>query len=155
MASISTILLARSTENPSQSAFFRLKRLLNVVGCATITGFTLKQIGRCCVWGIGSRTDFSHIFEMFDDVNMRSGLFPFFHIALSNDFGSFAVCTSDRLFDSSHSSTAFPWFQRSRSIRGGTVRQQTTPANRDHLSPDSLMFVSASFLPRVSSQRLN
>ena len=26
-------------------------------------------------------TDFSHIFEMFDDTNMRSGLNPFYHIA--------------------------------------------------------------------------
>ena len=38
------------------------------------------------------------------------------------------------------------WFQRSRATRGGTVRQQTTPANRD-----SLLFVLAGFLPRVSS----
>ena len=35
-------------------------------------------------------------------------------------------------------------FQRSRPTRGGTVRRQTTPANRDHLYPDSLMLVSAS-----------
>ena len=95
-------------KNPSQSAFFRLKRLLNVVGCATITGFTLTHIGRCCVGGIGLRTDFSHIFEMFDYANMRSGLYPFFHIALLNDFGSFALCMNDKLFDSAHSSTAFP-----------------------------------------------
>ena len=40
-------------------------------------------------------------------------------------------------------------------LYGGTVRQQTTPANRDHLYPDSLLFVSAGFLPRISSQRLN
>ena len=46
-------------------------------------------------------------------------------------------------------------FQRSRHTRGGTVRQQTMPANRDHYYPDSLLFVSAGFLPRVSSQRLN
>ena len=39
---------------------------------------------------------------MFDDANMRSGLYPFFHIALLNDFGSFAVCMCDRLFDSAH-----------------------------------------------------
>ena len=57
---------------------------------------------------IGSRTDFSHILEMFDDANMRSGLYPCFHIALLNDFGSFALCMSDRLFDSAHSSTASP-----------------------------------------------
>ena len=100
MASTSSILLSRSAENPSQFAFFRFKRLLNVVGCATITGFTLTQIGRCCVWGIGSRIDFSYIFEMFDDVNMRSGLYPFFHITLLNDFVTFVLCKSDRLFDS-------------------------------------------------------
>ena len=70
MASTSSILLSRSAENPSQSAFFRLKRLLNVVGCATITGFTLTDWAMLCVV-IGSRT---HIFEMFDDANMRSGL---------------------------------------------------------------------------------
>ena len=79
-----------------------------MVGCATITGFTLTLIGRCCVWEIGWRTDCSHIFEMFDDANMRSGLYPFFHIALLNDFGSFALCMSDRLCDSAHSSTASP-----------------------------------------------
>ena len=64
--------------------------------------------------GIGSRTDFSHIFEMFDDANMRSGLYPFFYISLLNDYGSFALCMSDRLFDSSHSSTAsfFCFFRR-------------------------------------------
>ena len=60
------------------------------------------------MWGIGSRTDFSHIFEMFDDANMRSGLYPFFHIALLNDFGCFALCISDRLFDSAYSATASP-----------------------------------------------
>ena len=48
------------------------------------------------------------MFEMLDDENMRSGLYPFFHISLLNDFGSFALCMSDRLFDSSHSSTASP-----------------------------------------------
>ena len=72
MASTSSILLSRSAENPSQSAFFRLKRLLNVVGCATITWFTLTG-------------------------------FTFFHIALLNDFVSFAL-----LLDSAHSSTAYP-----------------------------------------------
>ena len=61
-----------------------------------------------CGGGIGSRTDFSHIFEMFDDANMRSGLYHFFHIALLKDFGSFALCMSDRLLDSAHSSTASP-----------------------------------------------
>ena len=38
------------------------------------------------------------------------------------------------------------------STRGGTVGQQTTPANRDHYYPDSLLFVSAGFLPRVKDQ---
>ena len=56
----------------------------------------------------GSRTNFSHIFDMFYDATMKSGLYPFFHIALLNDFGSFALCMSDRLFDSAHSSTASP-----------------------------------------------
>ena len=108
MASTSSILLSRSAENPFQSAFFRLKRLLNVVGGATITGFTLTHIGQRCVWGIGSRTDFSHIFEMLDDANTRPGLYHIFHIALLNDVGSFALCMSDRLFDSAHRSTASP-----------------------------------------------
>ena len=53
-----------------------------------------------------SRTDFSHISEMFEDTKMRSGLYPFFHIALLNDFGSFALWMSDNLFESAHCSTA-------------------------------------------------
>ena len=77
-----------------------------MVGCVTITGFTLTQIGRCYAWGIESTTDFSHIFDMFADANMRSGLYPFIHIALLNYFCSFALCMSDRLFDSAHNSTA-------------------------------------------------
>ena len=52
--------------------------------------------------GMGPRTDFSHISEMFEDAKMRSLLYPFFHIALLNDFGSFALCMSDRLFESAH-----------------------------------------------------
>ena len=52
-------------------------------------------------------------------------------------------------------STNWQKFQRSWPTRGGTFRQQTTPANRNHYYPDSLLFVSAGFLPRVSSQRLN
>ena len=39
---------------------------------------------------------------------MRSGLYPFFHIALLNDFGSFALGMSDNLFESAHCSTASP-----------------------------------------------
>ena len=42
-------------------------------------------------------------------------------------------------------------FQRSRHTRGGTVSRQTTPVNRDHLYPNSLLFVSAGSLLRVSS----
>ena len=53
-------------------------------------------------------TDFSHIFDMFDEAIMRSGLYPFFYIALLNDFGSFSLCTRDMLFDSAQSSTASP-----------------------------------------------
>ena len=45
---------------------------------------------------------------MFEDENMRSGLYPFFHIALLNDFGSFSLYMSDKLLDSAHSSTASP-----------------------------------------------
>ena len=68
--------VSNSVENPSQLVFFRLKCILDVVGCGTRTVFTVKYIGRCCVRRMGSRTDFSHIFEMFDDTKMRSGLFP-------------------------------------------------------------------------------
>ena len=89
---------SNSVENPSQLAFFMLKRILDVVGCGTITGFTVTHIGRCCVRGIGFRTDFSYISDMFEDTKMRSGLYPFFHISLLNYFGSFAFCMSDRLF---------------------------------------------------------
>ena len=35
-------------------------------------------------------------------------MYPFFHIALLNDFGRFALCMSDRLFDAAYSSTASP-----------------------------------------------
>ena len=84
------------------------RRILVVVGCGTITGFTVTHIGRCCVLGMGSKTDFSHISEIYEDTEMRSGLYPFFHIALFNDFGSFALCMSDRLFESAHCSTDSP-----------------------------------------------
>ena len=56
---------------------------------------------------IESRTG-SHISEMFEDTKMRSGLYPFFHIALLNDFGSFALWMSDNLFEYAHCSTASP-----------------------------------------------
>ena len=93
----SSMVASNSVENLPQLAFFRLKRLLDVVGYGTITGFTFTRIG-CYVRGMGSRTDFSHISDMFEDTKMRSGLFPFFHIAFLNNFDSFALCMSDRLF---------------------------------------------------------
>ena len=40
----------------------------------------------------------THIGKMFEDTKMRSGLYPFSHIALLNDFGSFALWMSDNLF---------------------------------------------------------
>ena len=89
---------SNSVEKPSQLAFFRLKRFLDVVGYGPILWFTVTQIGQCCVRGIESRIDFSHISEMIEDTQMRSGLYPFFHNALLNDFGSFAFCMTDRLF---------------------------------------------------------
>ena len=53
---------SKSVEKSSHLAFLMLKRLLNGVGCGTITGWTVTQIGRCCVRGTGSRTDFpTHI----------------------------------------------------------------------------------------------
>ena len=45
---------------------------------------------------------------MFEDTKMRSELYPFFHIALLNDFGSFALWMSENLFGSAHCSTASP-----------------------------------------------
>ena len=52
----------------------------------------------CMGWDL--LTDFSHTSEMFDDTKIRSRLYPFFHIALFNDFVSFALCTRDKLFES-------------------------------------------------------
>ena len=89
---------SKSVEKSSHLAFLRLKRLLNGVGSGTITGWAVTQIGRCCVRGIGSRTDFSHISEMFED------MYPFFHIALLNDFGSSVLWMSDNLIESTHCS---------------------------------------------------
>ena len=97
-----------SVENLSQLAFFRLKCFLDVVGCGKITRFIATQIGRCCVRGMGSRTDFSHISELFDDTKMRSGLYPFFHIALLNGFDSLVLRMSDRRFESAHCSNDSP-----------------------------------------------
>ena len=49
MGSRTSISLSSATEYPFQCAFRRLKRSLNGVGCAIITGSTRTQIGRCCV----------------------------------------------------------------------------------------------------------
>ena len=57
--------------------------------------------------------------------------------------------------DGVHSFSPYIWFQRSWPIHGGTVRQKLMLAKWDLLYPASLLFVSVSFLPRVSSQRLN
>ena len=95
-------------EAPTQLALFRLNRLLDVVGCGTIIGLTITQLGQCYVRGMRSRTELSHISEMFDDTKMISGLYLVFHIALLNDFGRFALCMTDRLFASSHFSTDSP-----------------------------------------------
>ena len=58
---------------------------------------------------------------MFEDTKMRSGLYPFFHIALLNDFGSFALWMSDNLFESAHCSTASPSLIRCGESPEGTV----------------------------------
>ena len=98
----SSMASSKSIEKSSQLAFLRLKRLLNGVGCGTLTGWRVTQIGR---W----------IQNMFEDTKMRFGLYPFFHVALLNDFGSFALWMSDNLFKSVHCSTAvvvvypLPW----------------------------------------------
>ena len=45
---------------------------------------------------------------MFEETKMRSGLYPFFHIAQLNDVGSFVLWISDNLFESAQCSTASP-----------------------------------------------
>ena len=92
--------LTYSVESLSQFVFFRLKRLLDVVGCGTITRFTVTHIGLMLCARDGTQNRFLNISEMFDDTKRRSGLYPLFHIALLNDFGRFALCISDRLFES-------------------------------------------------------
>ena len=82
--STSSIRLSSSVEYPFQSDFLRLKRLLNVAGCATICGLASTPIRRCCVCGIGSMTDFLHMSEMLDYAKIRFVLYPFFHLALLN-----------------------------------------------------------------------
>ena len=76
IGSTSSMYSSKSVEKSSHLAFSMLKRLLNGVCCGTITGWTVTQIRRCCVQGIVSKTDFSHISEMFEDAKMRSGVYP-------------------------------------------------------------------------------
>ena len=47
-----------------------------------------------------------------------------------------------------HLTSLYNYSLKSWPTRGGTVMQQTTPVNRDHLYPDSLLSVSVGFLPR-------
>ena len=61
MGSRSSMSLSSSVEYLFQSAFLKFKRLLNGDGCGTTTRFTVTKIERCCVWGMGSIIDFSHI----------------------------------------------------------------------------------------------
>ena len=75
MCSTSLIRLSSYVEYPFQSAFIRLKRRLKGIGCCTIIGWTLTQIGRCCVFGIGSMIDFLHICLMPEDEKIKSGLY--------------------------------------------------------------------------------
>ena len=91
-ASTSLIRFFGSVEYPFQYVFLRLKHLLNILDCATITSFTCTQIGLCCVCGIGSMTDFSHMLGMLDDAKMMYGLYPFFYFALLNDFSKVLHC---------------------------------------------------------------
>ena len=75
------------------TVFLRLKHHLNGVGCGILTVFfpSVTHIGRCWVWEIGSRIDISHMFPILIETKMRSGLYPFFHLTLFNDFKSFAL----------------------------------------------------------------
>ena len=45
---------------------------------------------------------------MLDDAKIISGLYPFFHLALLNDFASFGLWISIKLYESVHCSTVFP-----------------------------------------------
>ena len=68
-----------------------MKRPLNGGVCATISGSAGTQIVRCFVWEICSRTEFTHNMALLSDTKMRSGSYPLFHLALLNDFDSFAL----------------------------------------------------------------
>ena len=88
--------------------FLQVEAFSKFAGCANVTGFTRTQIGRCCVCGIGYVADFSHMSAMLDDAKIMSGLYPFFHLALLIDFGSFALWICVKLHEFPHCSTAFP-----------------------------------------------
>ena len=60
----------------------------------------------CARDGIQNRF-LTHI-QNVEDTKMKSGLYPFFHIALLNDFGSYALCMSERMFEIAHCSTDSP-----------------------------------------------
>ena len=45
---------------------------LIAAGWVVATGLTFTHICRCCAWGIGFSTSFSHMLAMLDDANMRS-----------------------------------------------------------------------------------
>ena len=105
IGSTSSISLSGSAEYPFQSAFIKLKRRLKGIVCGTMTGWALTQIGRCWVCGIGSMIDL-HLFAMLPDAKMRSGLLPFFHLAILKDFSSLASWMSVRSHESAHCSTA-------------------------------------------------
>ena len=62
-------------------------------------------------------------------------------------------CTQDTNIQHLHDETLNT--SHTRAPTAPCVTIQTTPANRDHYYPDSLLFVSAGFVPRVSSQQLN
>ena len=106
MASTSSILKVRRKCFPvpflQVEASSECGRLCNNYWDYTDADWAVLCVGHC----IENRL-LTHI-EMFDDANMRLGFYRFFHISLLNDFGSFALCMSDRLFDSAHSSTASP-----------------------------------------------
>ena len=60
--------------------------VLNGVSCDTTTGFIVTQIVRGSEWGMEYMKYFSHMFALFSAVKMGSELYPFFHIAMLNDF---------------------------------------------------------------------
>ena len=60
------------------------------------------------MWGMDREQNSHSYLKLFDDINMISGLYAFFHIALCNYFRSFALCMSDSFLESAISSTASP-----------------------------------------------